>query len=111
MDSNITDTASSSACWVYILQSASKEYQIGYTTSFPGQAGQTDAHGEKLVYLRAFEDSNDAFGHKLFLEQISARSLLRIIRMRNPSMFDLRGAQIDANAFKYVYNHSKFSKK
>jgi hypothetical protein len=59
--------------------------------NMPERMRQTDCDGTKLVYLRMFDDFSAAIGYKLFLEQISAQSLRRIVRIYNPEMKDLRG--------------------
>jgi hypothetical protein len=92
MNSNFSTSYS-----IYILQdSKTANYQIGYTTNNGNDATSNDGachaatNEGKLMYLRMFDDFVDAFGHKLFLEQISIPSLRRFVRMHNPDLNDLR---------------------
>ncbi|MFT3738936.1 MAG: hypothetical protein QM786_09265 [Breznakibacter sp.] len=67
-------------CWIYVLQDGKKqEYQIGYTIHLSELAEHAGNNGKKLVYAREFNNFADAIGHKLFLEEISAASLKRIV--------------------------------
>jgi hypothetical protein len=99
MNGNFSDTNASTPCWIYILQGESNaEYQIGYTMKWGRDmarngrdvACRVSTNEGKLMYLRMFDDFVDAFGHKLFLENISTRSLRRFVRMHNPDLNDLR---------------------
>jgi predicted GIY-YIG superfamily endonuclease len=75
-------TEVSTPCWIYILLDRKEmNYQIGYTLNLPERMKQVNGKDTQLVYLRKFDDANDAIGHKLFLEEISRASLQRIIRM------------------------------
>lgn len=44
----------------------------------------------KPVYVKCYKDMYDALGHKLFLDTVSAETLMRIIKRQNPEKIDLR---------------------
>lgn len=86
------ETGNESYC-IYIRQNGKDTtYAIGYTTDLLNVAKQLDETG-KIIYARRFQNSMDALGHKLFLEQISKPSLRRIIRRQNPKQEDLTKKQ------------------
>ncbi len=69
-------------CWVYITRRGTgprASYRVGYAAGGTGPPAAIP--GAKVVYLHPFPDPLAALGHKLLLEQLSAASLRRLIRM------------------------------
>lgn len=82
MGKNI-ETGNETFC-IYILQNGKDTtYTIGYTTDLPNVIEELSDIGN-IIYVRRFQNSMDALGHKLFLEKISKPSLRRIIHRQNP---------------------------
>ena len=76
--------------WVTVVRDLSLDkYRVGYCVNLHTVLKRISAY-DTLLYICAFTDMCTAIGHKLFLESLSAQSLERIIRRRNPDEEDLR---------------------
>jgi hypothetical protein len=75
--------------WVGVYCSADSSYAVDFASNISIMLKRHEGN-EVLLYLRYFNNLQDAIGHKLFLESLSVTSLRTNIRTQNPKVKDLR---------------------
>ena len=81
-------------CCVCILKDKNTEaFRVIYTLNIQRYMQKQDNSTLKLVYFRGFRDLLDGIGHKLFLEQLSVKSIKRFVMINKQNELDELNAE------------------
>ncbi|WP_277466947.1 hypothetical protein [Parabacteroides sp. PF5-6] len=87
-----------SFCWVYIVKENKETEEIGYSPSLPRMLAI--CRGKHLTYYRQFSHPVDGVAHKLYLQNLSAESLMHFV-----SYYNADGSNL-LEEFQFINYHS-----